>query len=155
MKDRWMYAIVFALAFASFSWIAPATYFAFAPAEHTMDIRDISVDIEEDTHYLNVEYYASGEYPVEAEIILFKTGNNGADVSVQRWSVTGFLEQGTHTTDVDLKQDTALEEGKYYYELNVRYHPGYNVERTVTARSDPFKLVNKTNESEQSGDENK
>lgn len=147
MRSRIGYAILFALAFAGISWMAPAAYYTMAPAESIVAIEDVGVEVEGNTtHNLTAEYDSAGRFPVEARTTLYRAEDQ-SDAVVQSWRHEGFLTEGGERVSLELSIDEPLPPGGYYYEIEVTYHPGYNVERTTTATTSTFSLppANETN----------
>lgn len=147
IPDEYMFAIFFALLFASLSWIVPAGYYLVAPADSMIGVDEVAVDTTNpQEHVLNITYHSNGDYVVEAEVLLFEKGADTEDVDVatRRWTVEGFIDSGTHTTTLDLDIEDPLPSGMYFYEIRIRFRPGYNVERESVYRTTPFTIENNT-----------
>lgn len=144
--DRLVYAVLFALLFASMSWILPAGYYTMVPQDRMLSVEEVAVDATDSgEHTLNVSYESRGDYVVEAQILLFqKDENEEVDVTKQKWGIEGFIKPGTHETSLNLDIENPLASGTYFYEIRVRFRPGYNVERTAVYKTSPFTVKNNT-----------
>lgn len=144
IKEKWVYAIFFALLFASLSWVLPAGYYTIAPQDRMLDVEEVTVDTTNpQEHALNVTYEAKGDYVIEAQILLFqKNESEEVDITQQKWEVEGFIEPGTHRTTLNLGIEKPLPSGMYYYEVRIKFRPGYNVERTAVYKTTPFSIEN-------------
>lgn len=147
--DRLVYAVLFALLFASLSWIIPAGYYTMAPQDRMLSVDEVAVDAtDEDQHTLNVSYESRGDYVIEAQILLFQQKEDEkVDVAQQRWSIEGFIEPGDHETSLNLDIEKPLTSGMYFYEVRIKFRPGYNVERTEVYKTTPFSIENNSTES--------
>lgn len=135
-------AIIGAAVFASLYWGGSVAWFSLAGTDRFVAIEHIDVQAANETqHTVDITYESQGEYPVRAEITLYRTvKNTSVDKSVQSWSREGFLEPGKQTITLQLELSDKPPPGTYYYEISVTLHPGYNVERQFGTRSDAFPL---------------
>lgn len=135
-------AIVVAALFAAGAWIVPMTWYATADANRFVAVEHIDVQASNATeHTVNITYESQGNYPVRAEITLYRDiPNASVDKAVQTWTREGFLKPGEQTVSLQLTLSDKPPPGTYYYEKTVTFYPGYNTERTFTTRSDTFPL---------------
>lgn len=148
-RSRLFYVVLFASLFAAISWLGPAAYYQFSPAESHVSIEgtDVSV-VDNETHQLEITYDARARYPVEAEITLYEQTND-TKAKIESWKFGRFVEQGRHTTSLTLELSDALEPGTYVYEIDVVIHADYNVDKQYTHQTDTITVVaeNTTNSS--------
>lgn len=142
--ERWLLAILFAAMFASISWIAPATYLAVTPAENQVQIESVSINqTSNTTHNVTIDYQAQEKYPVEVEITLYQEQNE-SDVAIETWTTSSVIPEGEHERSLTLDVKEPLDEGIYFYEIDIRIHAGYNVEKEYSYSTDSFPAENST-----------
>lgn len=123
---------------------APASYHLAQPAEHYLDVDDVTVDLTTEDEYedpctfeLSTTYYARYDQVITVETTLYAVENESL-AEVQGWREEAYLPAGVHEISFERSIHEPLSYGTYQFHFTVAFEAPRGFEKTLEVESELF-----------------